>query len=64
MPPFRVKTLNDTDIQVNLTFGIGEASGNVSYADMKLGPYHVPNQGMCPESYTLLCCMLSVQLVR
>lgn len=43
--PFPIAIQNQTDIQVNLTFGIGQASGVVGFTEMKLGDYTVPQQG-------------------
>ncbi|PSR71030.1 hypothetical protein PHLCEN_2v13078 [Hermanssonia centrifuga] len=43
-PPFPLDLTNTTDIQANLTFGIGEVTGNIAFANMTFGPYEVPNQ--------------------
>ncbi|KAH8103963.1 aspartic peptidase domain-containing protein [Cristinia sonorae] len=44
MPPFKLNTTRDTKIPVELTFGIGKASGNISFAPMELGNYKVKEQ--------------------
>ena len=46
MPPFDIDLANTTDIQANLTFGIGQVTGNIAFANMSLGPHEVPSQGM------------------
>ena len=51
-PPFNVTFSNQTNIQTNLTFGIGQASGNVAFADVSLGPYKVKNQGTYYSMYS------------
>lgn len=45
MPPFPLDLTNKTDIQANLTFGIGEVTGNIAFANMSFGHYEVPSQG-------------------
>ncbi|CAL1714604.1 unnamed protein product [Somion occarium] len=45
-PPFNVTFTNQTNIQANLTFGIGAVSGNIAFADVSLGPYHVNSQAL------------------
>jgi saccharopepsin len=45
---------NTTNLTTELTFGIGEASGNVAFADMEFGPFKVPNQGMCFDNQHLI----------
>ncbi|THH32514.1 hypothetical protein EUX98_g1659 [Antrodiella citrinella] len=42
--PFALNVANQTNIPVNLTFGIGEANGLIGFTDMSLGDYDVPNQ--------------------
>ena len=46
LPPIPIELTNVTDIPANLTFGIGEVSGNIAFADMSFGPYSVPSQGI------------------
>lgn len=46
MPPFALNLTNTTDIQANLTFGIGQVTGNIAFANMTLGPHTVPSQAI------------------
>ncbi|KIP10061.1 hypothetical protein PHLGIDRAFT_125889 [Phlebiopsis gigantea 11061_1 CR5-6] len=46
MPPFDIDLANTTDIQANLTFGIGQVTGNIAFANMSLGPHEVPSQAI------------------
>ncbi|GJE90942.1 A1 family peptidase [Phanerochaete sordida] len=46
LPPTPLNLTNTTDIQANLTFGIGQVTGNVAFADMTLGPHTVPSQAI------------------
>jgi hypothetical protein len=43
--PFPLEFMNATNISTNLTFGIGEVSGSIAFADMSLGSHEVPSQG-------------------
>ncbi|CDO75991.1 hypothetical protein BN946_scf184922.g4 [Trametes cinnabarina] len=35
---------NNTDIHVNFSYALGGVSGNIAFADLKIGPYTLPNQ--------------------
>ncbi|KAI0704248.1 aspartic peptidase domain-containing protein [Cytidiella melzeri] len=42
--PLELQLTNTTDLPVSLTFGIGQASGNIAFAEMEFGPHKVPSQ--------------------
>ncbi|TCD69512.1 hypothetical protein EIP91_007442 [Steccherinum ochraceum] len=42
--PFPINIAKDTSIPVNLTFGIGQAAGEVAFTDMEMGDYKVESQ--------------------
>lgn len=44
MPPEPINTNQVTEIETNLTYGIGRASGHVAFAPVTFGPYSVDNQ--------------------
>lgn len=40
-----VKLTNTTNLTAELTYGKGRASGPIVFAELELGPYHIPSQG-------------------
>ena len=41
-----VKFTNTTDLVTGVVFGSGQVSGNITFAEVKLGEYTIPSQGM------------------
>lgn len=46
-PKGSIKTTAVTDIQAPLSYGTGNVTGPILFADFQLGPYRIPNQGEC-----------------
>ncbi|KAH7909605.1 aspartic peptidase domain-containing protein [Hygrophoropsis aurantiaca] len=40
----KLKITNQTNTNINLTYGIGSAAGNIAYAAVNFGGYHIDNQ--------------------
>jgi hypothetical protein len=40
-----------TSDNINLTYGLGSASGNIAYTNIQLGTYQVQNQGDPYQSF-------------
>ena len=59
--PFELELTNTTDLNTTLTFGIGQASGNVAFADLQFGPHKVPGQG---TSHSLLVSSNALRISR
>lgn len=48
-----INLVNTTDIIADETYGAGEATGPISFAELQLGGYTVPSQGACDALITL-----------
>ena len=55
-----LKLTNSTDLEVTIGYGQGGVDGNIAFAELMIGDFVVPSQGMCSCISFPYPCLLAV----